>query len=292
MRVYAVGAPRRLEQTISDGLLSGLRRAEDGSLTMVQTSAPISPGSSGGGLFDAHGRLIGITTSGLKESQNLNFAVPSRLVEALSRRAGRTEWQARVAPAEPPAAVRLADGEIARNKKTLARFTADRSYPDLDPDLHVFVDSRVKEIDDYEEYRRKLAGATAPADARTAFGHSRYGRRRGSVTIADLRLAPEWFGGQLGQPVDARRHEAIVVARRPERPIRLVEPAGDVEHRCRDLAVFPGERRPVPPGIAGRVSLWNAHQERSLGVIEGASRLVSGPPSSLKMLRLEKLTRA
>lgn len=108
MRVYAVGAPRRLEQTISDGLLSGLRRAPDGSLTMVQTSAPISPGSSGGGLFDAHGRLIGITTSGLKESQNLNFAVPSRLVDALSRRAGRTEWQARTAPLEPPVVARPA----------------------------------------------------------------------------------------------------------------------------------------------------------------------------------------
>lgn len=117
MRVYAVGAPRRLEQTISDGLLSGLRRAPDGSLTMVQTSAPISPGSSGGGLFDAHGRLIGITTSGLKESQNLNFAVPSRWVDALSRRAGRLEWQARIAPLEPPAAVRKAPASIAQEPR-------------------------------------------------------------------------------------------------------------------------------------------------------------------------------
>lgn len=117
MRVYAVGAPRRLEQTISDGLLSGLRRAEDGRLNMVQTSAPISPGSSGGGLFDAHGRLIGITTSGLKESQNLNFAVPSRLVEALSRRAGRIEWQARIAPLEPTAAVRKVPASIAQEPR-------------------------------------------------------------------------------------------------------------------------------------------------------------------------------
>jgi len=100
MRVYAVGAPRRLEQTISDGLLSALRRDASGGLAMVQTSAPISPGSSGGGLFDAHGRLIGITTSALKDSQNLNFAMPARWVEALSRRAGRPEWQARIATPE------------------------------------------------------------------------------------------------------------------------------------------------------------------------------------------------
>ncbi|WP_431274302.1 S1C family serine protease [Variovorax ureilyticus] len=86
MRVYAIGSPRRLEQTISDGLLSALRRDPAGELQMVQTSAPISPGSSGGGLFDAHGRLIGITTSGMRDSQNLNFAVPARLVAELARR--------------------------------------------------------------------------------------------------------------------------------------------------------------------------------------------------------------
>ncbi|MGJ7512083.1 trypsin-like peptidase domain-containing protein [Variovorax sp. GT1P44] len=131
MRVYAVGAPRRLEQTISDGLLSGLRRAQDGSLTMVQTSAPISPGSSGGGLFDAHGRLIGITTSGLKESQNLNFAVPSRWVDALSRRAGRIEWQARVAPSEPLAVVRNVPAPVAPEPRPGSRIEAAPRAPVL-----------------------------------------------------------------------------------------------------------------------------------------------------------------
>jgi len=41
----------------------------------VQTSAPKSSGSSGGGLFDTQGNLIGITTFMLKDSQNLNFAI-------------------------------------------------------------------------------------------------------------------------------------------------------------------------------------------------------------------------
>ena len=40
-----------------------------------QTSAPISQGSSGGGLFDAQGHLLGITTFYFKAGQNLNFAV-------------------------------------------------------------------------------------------------------------------------------------------------------------------------------------------------------------------------
>ena len=74
-RVYAIGSPRGLEQTISDGLLSGVRRSADGSFTALQVTVPISRGSSGGGLFDAQGRLIGITTFTLRDAQNLNFAL-------------------------------------------------------------------------------------------------------------------------------------------------------------------------------------------------------------------------
>lgn len=75
-KVFAVGAPRGLELTISDGIVSGIRGAMlfDPPL-LIQNTAPISPGSSGGGLFDARGRLVGISTFLLKDSQNLNFAV-------------------------------------------------------------------------------------------------------------------------------------------------------------------------------------------------------------------------
>jgi len=50
---------------------------------MIQTSAPISPGSSGGGLFDTQGNLVGITTFYLKEGQSLNFAMPGEWVSGL-----------------------------------------------------------------------------------------------------------------------------------------------------------------------------------------------------------------
>jgi serine protease Do len=79
-RVYAIGAPRGLELTLSDGLISGLRHSASGSVQLIQTTAPVSAGSSGGGLFDQDGQLIGITTFILKESQNLNFAVPAMWV--------------------------------------------------------------------------------------------------------------------------------------------------------------------------------------------------------------------
>lgn len=73
-RAYAIGAPLGYSQTISEGIISGLRG--DSRNVMIQTTAPISHGSSGGGLFNEDGRLIGITTSGFENAQNLNFAVP------------------------------------------------------------------------------------------------------------------------------------------------------------------------------------------------------------------------
>jgi len=71
--VFAIGAPLGLERTLSEGMLSGLRHQPG--RNMVQTSAAISPGSSGGGLFDDRGNLIGITTLASIGYQNLNFAV-------------------------------------------------------------------------------------------------------------------------------------------------------------------------------------------------------------------------
>jgi hypothetical protein len=74
-RVFAIGAPQGLELTISEGIVSALREFPGGK--MIQTSAPISPGSSGGGLFDASGQLVGVVTFQHKFGQNLNFAVPA-----------------------------------------------------------------------------------------------------------------------------------------------------------------------------------------------------------------------
>ena len=72
-QVFTVGAPQGLELSIAEGIVSS-KRTLDGA-RLIQTSAPISSGSSGGGLFDAQGNLIGITTFLLRNSQNLNFAI-------------------------------------------------------------------------------------------------------------------------------------------------------------------------------------------------------------------------
>jgi hypothetical protein len=84
-RVYAIGAPQGLELTLSDGLISSLRPLGGRSILLV--TAPISHGSSGGGLFDNQARLIGITTMYLSDSQQLNFAVPVEWVNELPKHA-------------------------------------------------------------------------------------------------------------------------------------------------------------------------------------------------------------
>jgi S1-C subfamily serine protease len=87
-KVYAIGAPEGLELTISEGLISGIRDFDKSQV--IQTSAAISPGSSGGGLFDTEGRLVGITTFYLEEGQSLNFALPAQWTLALDRQPGST----------------------------------------------------------------------------------------------------------------------------------------------------------------------------------------------------------
>jgi hypothetical protein len=73
--VYALGNPQGLELTLSTGIVSQLREGF-GDAPLIQTNASISRGSSGGGIFDKTGKLVGISTFMLREGQNLNFAVP------------------------------------------------------------------------------------------------------------------------------------------------------------------------------------------------------------------------
>lgn len=79
--VYVIGSPEGLEGTISNGLISGIRR-NDGE-TVIQISAPISHGSSGGPVILGSGEVIGVATALLRDGQNLNFAVPASLLASL-----------------------------------------------------------------------------------------------------------------------------------------------------------------------------------------------------------------
>ena len=79
--VYVIGNPEGLDNTISDGLLSG--RRGKGMEQVLQISAPISRGSSGSPVFDRRGLVIGIVVALKRDGQNLNFAIPIEMAFGL-----------------------------------------------------------------------------------------------------------------------------------------------------------------------------------------------------------------
>lgn len=89
-KVYAIGNPEGLTDTLSEGLVSGLRNYSN-HLVAIQTSAAISHGSSGGPLMTADGVVVGVTSATLIDGQNLNFAVPAEQVRQLMAR--KSEFQ-------------------------------------------------------------------------------------------------------------------------------------------------------------------------------------------------------
>ena len=72
--VVAIGNPLGLTNTISKGIVSAIRPVEG--QTLIQTSASVSPGNSGGPLINMYGEVTGIVVSKVLEGENLNFAIP------------------------------------------------------------------------------------------------------------------------------------------------------------------------------------------------------------------------
>lgn len=74
-KIYAIGSPLGLQNSITEGLVSNASR-DEGGVKYIQISAAISPGSSGGALITSQGKVAGITSATYKEGQNLNLALP------------------------------------------------------------------------------------------------------------------------------------------------------------------------------------------------------------------------
>lgn len=110
--VLAIGAPQALSGTTTAGILSAVRpHSKAPGSTVLQTDAAINPGSSGGPLLDARGLAIGVVVSRIRESQNLNFAVPiddlrtllasvgqGQTIESMRHNLLATDWAPQVLP--------------------------------------------------------------------------------------------------------------------------------------------------------------------------------------------------
>ena len=96
--IYAVGNPRGLEGTFSQGIISSIRMV--GTEKLLQLTAPISPGSSGGPVLNEKGQVIGVSVATFRGGQNLNFAIPSNYLKKLMERIGPAKTFSQVNPVE------------------------------------------------------------------------------------------------------------------------------------------------------------------------------------------------
>jgi hypothetical protein len=97
MPVYVVSNGAGLPWTASSGVLSATRMADEvpgagSGYRLLQVTAPMSPGSSGGVLVDAQARALGVVVGSVSPGQNLNFAVPVESVVGLASAAGGTPF--------------------------------------------------------------------------------------------------------------------------------------------------------------------------------------------------------
>lgn len=96
--IYAVGNPLGLEGTFSQGIISSIR--EVGNDKLLQITAPISPGSSGGPVLNSRGEVVGVSVATFKGGQNLNFAIPSNYLKTLLGKIGPAKTLAQAKPAK------------------------------------------------------------------------------------------------------------------------------------------------------------------------------------------------
>ncbi|WP_240155628.1 serine protease [Burkholderia sp. Cy-637] len=111
-RVYVISSPRGLELSLTDGLISSLRQEPESTVPIIQSSTPVTSGSSGGGLFDQQGRLVGVVRSVATATENFAFSYPAEWVAQLPERYAKeiAAWQGEM----KAAGVRFgADGSVA-----------------------------------------------------------------------------------------------------------------------------------------------------------------------------------
>jgi len=134
--IVAIGHPLGLEDTVSNGLVSAVRKLDKG-LTVLQISAPIAPGSSGGPIFNDRGEVIGVATAIMLGGQNINFGVPVSYLKELLKRPAAVNLEAfAAATAErnassdnrrnvPALSIRILEGCSRRNIELMMKSLAD-----------------------------------------------------------------------------------------------------------------------------------------------------------------------
>lgn len=114
--VYVIGNPEGLEATMSQGIVSGIRRIEGSRL--FQITAAVSHGSSGGPVLGKSGEVIGVAVGSLSSGQNLNFAIPASEIIAILNRAIGVESTPASPYLLPKSTPSSSDSELASYRQT------------------------------------------------------------------------------------------------------------------------------------------------------------------------------
>src|SRR5580658_10444466 len=174
--VIAVGNPYGFESTVSAGVVSALGRSlrsRHGRLIegVVQHSAALNPGNSGGPLLDARGRVVGINTAIIAMAQGIGFAIPAAtaqwvLTEILTQGRVRRAWLG-VAVRDRPLDLRLVRALGLEHRRAVEILSREANGPaaqtDLQPgDLIVSVDGEgIDGVDALHRYLSRVAPGTA-----------------------------------------------------------------------------------------------------------------------------------
>lgn len=108
-RIFVVGSPMGLEQTVSEGIISAVREMPAGG-KVLQLTAPISRGSSGGPVLNQDGEVVGVVSFQASRGQNLNFAISISALETLADETPQqsvAEWTIRSSSQGPALAASL-----------------------------------------------------------------------------------------------------------------------------------------------------------------------------------------
>ncbi|MBI1789460.1 MAG: peptidylprolyl isomerase [Acidobacteria bacterium] len=169
--VFAIGNPAGLERSISTGVVSGVRDLRGRQL--LQITAPISSGSSGGPILNTRGEVVGVAVGILETGQNLNFAVPAALIRKLL--VGKMQASADVVSLSAAAApgdkviIRVGEATISQSEferyidmlpdqyKTMARGQAKRQFADQLVSMKTLSqEARKRKLDQTPEFQRQV----------------------------------------------------------------------------------------------------------------------------------------
>lgn len=212
--VIAIGSPFGLQNTVTRGIVSALRRS--GTMMLLQTDAAINPGNSGGPIVDRHGRAIGVATMKSGNGESLGFAIAIDHVRALtdtgSALLGAASSPAPAAMVALPAPPSEADEMRADGETAYARAAAEAARRADSLDAH------------WERFTRSCVSERARSSGDRAW-----------FAIWDSRFGSAAVAPSCGDFYEQLRTAADEVRRR----------MAEAEESARRAGVYPGVRRSI-----------------------------------------------